>query len=174
MRLISDADLRLAEGEAMAHLHALAKDHGLDVARLFRGGDLDLFAHLSALLRLRSVRRFGARAAEGLIPKGDHMNLNLLFCLAGLVGSALRAASTYSHDTFTAKSITDVIVGGIVGVLYPLSGAPLPTDPWQAAAVVAGASYVGASVLQGVLGRLGEAKHVPILIAAFGPQRRGQ
>lgn len=102
------------------------------------------------------------------------MNTTLLLFIAGLVGSALRAASTYSHDTFSPKSITDVIVGGIVGVLYPLSGAPLPADPWQAAAVVAGASYVGASVLQGALGRLGGATAIPALTAAFGPQWPGR
>lgn len=49
------------------------------------------------------------------------MDSNVLYLgLGGLIGSALRAAITTDQKTFSRQTIADVIIGGAIGVLYPL------------------------------------------------------
>jgi len=88
----------------------------------------------------------------------------LIFLAAGALGAALRALAANDQDTFSRKSIVDVVVGALAGVLYPVFPVmALPTDAsvWQQAALVALVGYVGASIAQNTIGRIQGEKASP-------------
>ena len=77
--------------------------------------------------------------------------------LGGLVGSALKAWITASQATFSKKSIGDVLIGGAVGLLWPVLGPiPIPADLAiaQKAALVGVLAYVASDFLQNAITRV--------------------
>lgn len=80
----------------------------------------------------------------------------VLFFGGGLVGSACRAAIAPDQVTFSKKSVVDLIIGGLVGVIYPATGAPmLGANVIVQASFVAVLSYAGSGLIQDVLARAG-------------------
>lgn len=79
--------------------------------------------------------------------------------LGGLVGSALRAIGAPEQETLSRKSVVDIAIGGIIGILVPLT-VGLPAD-WPLigkAASVAILSYSGSNLLQDVSSQLAKRK----------------
>src|SRR5262245_52576735 len=98
----------------------------------------------------RSGRR---RAEEGRTT----MNPSLIFLLAGMLGAALRSLVASDQWTLSRKSVVDVVVGGLAGVLYPrfpLIGFPDGSTIWEQGAMIALLGYFGASVVQNILARI--------------------
>lgn len=83
--------------------------------------------------------------------------------LAGgaLLGSAMRAFLTPAQKTLSRKSIADVVIGGAVGLLYPLYPVvPLPggASPLQLAVVMFVLAYFSSDFLVNVVTKLGALK----------------
>lgn len=77
----------------------------------------------------------------------------LALFVGGLIGSACRAYLTKSQETFSRQSLGDVVIGAIVGVLYPqfpILG-PLAGNVVQQASMVAIMGYFGASAIQNAI-----------------------
>lgn len=88
--------------------------------------------------------KMGAAAASGV------------FFVAGLVGAGLKAYFSNDQATLGKKSVGDVILGGVSGILVPVL-LPLPTD-WnivQQGALVVGLSYFGVDLIQNALQKVG-------------------
>jgi len=80
------------------------------------------------------------------------MNLTLVFILAGIIGAGLRAFLAASQEAVSRKSVVDVIVGGLVGGLYPLYPViPLVGNWLQQGLEVALLSYVAGDVVQNAI-----------------------
>lgn len=48
------------------------------------------------------------------------MDPTIALALGGIAGSALKAFVSNDQGTFSKKSLADVLIGGAVGLLYPL------------------------------------------------------
>lgn len=86
------------------------------------------------------------------------MTATILFALGGLMGSALRVVITTDQETFSRKSVVDLIVGALIGIIYPLYPLfPLPegADLIQKSALIAVISYAGGDLVQSVMSRVG-------------------
>ena len=86
------------------------------------------------------------------------MNATIAFAIAGLVAAALKAFVSADQATLSRKSVADVLIGGAVGILYPLFPVvPLPetANLLQQAVLVGVLSYFSSDLLQGILGKLG-------------------
>lgn len=86
------------------------------------------------------------------------MNPSLAFLIAGLVAAALKSYVSADQATFSRKSVADIIIGGAVGLLYPLFPlVPLPTEATllQQAALVGVLCYFSSDLLTGILTKLG-------------------
>lgn len=86
------------------------------------------------------------------------MNETLAYFIAGLVAAGLKAFFSADQATVSRKSVADVIIGGAVGILYPLYPLfPLPAGAnlLQRAAVVLVICYVSTDLLQNILGKAG-------------------
>lgn len=84
--------------------------------------------------------------------------VSLVFFVAGVVGAACKAFFSNDQATWSRKSIGDVILGGLTGILFPLlSPVPLPEQAnlLQQAAIVAGAAYLGSDLIQNALQKFG-------------------
>jgi len=80
------------------------------------------------------------------------MTPDVWFFLGGLVGSGLKAVITTSQETFSRKSVVDIAIGGMVGVLYPLYPiVPLEGTMLQQAAEIAVISYFAGDLLQNAI-----------------------
>jgi phosphate/sulfate permease len=82
--------------------------------------------------------------------------VSVIFFVAGVVGAGLKSYLANDQTTLSKKSLGDVILGGIGGILLPLV-TPLPagTTVIQQAAIVAALSYVGVDVIQNALQKFG-------------------
>lgn len=83
---------------------------------------------------------------------------SLMFFVAGLLGAACKAYLSNDQATFSRKSVGDVVLGGLTGLLFPLlSPVPLPmhANLLQQAAMVAGAAYMGSDLIQNALQKFG-------------------
>lgn len=86
------------------------------------------------------------------------MNPSLAFLIAGLAASALKAYVSSDQATFSRKSVADILIGGAVGLLYPLFPMiPMPANASliQQAALVGVICYFSSDLLQGILSKLG-------------------
>ncbi len=81
---------------------------------------------------------------------------SLVFLLAGLVGAACKAYLSNDQATQSRKSLGDVLLGGLGGILLPTV---IPVPPaWnlvQDAALVAALTYSGVDIIQNVLQKFG-------------------
>lgn len=81
---------------------------------------------------------------------------SLVFFLAGVVGAAGKAFFSNDQATWSRKSIGDIVLGGLGGILLP-TVTPLP-PAWNVledAALIAGLSYAGVDIIQNVLQKFG-------------------
>lgn len=88
------------------------------------------------------------------------MNVSLAFGVAGLIASGLKAFVSTDQANISKKSIADVVIGGAVGVLYPLFPViPIPetASVLQQAVLVGVVSYFSSDLLTGILAKLGVA-----------------
>lgn len=86
------------------------------------------------------------------------MTETIAYLIAGLLAAVLKAYFSADQATFSRKSVADVIIGGAVGLLYPLFPlVPLPAGASliQRAAIVLVICYVSTDLLQNVLGKIG-------------------
>lgn len=86
------------------------------------------------------------------------MNVSLVFGLAGLIGSALKAWVSNDQASFSKKSVADVAIGAAVGILYPLFPViPLPESASliQQGAVIGLVSYFSSDLITNVMTKLG-------------------
>lgn len=89
------------------------------------------------------------------------MNPSLAFGLAGLIASALKVFVAGDQATLSRKSIADVILGGAIGILYPLYPiVPLPESATllQQSMAVGVVCYFGSDLITNVLAKLGVAQ----------------
>ncbi len=86
--------------------------------------------------------------------------LQIALLLAGLLGSVLKAWATQSQETFSKKSVVDVVLGGLAAVLVPqFLPSLLPPDAnlLSTFAIVAVISYASADFVQNIIGKFGVA-----------------
>ena len=72
------------------------------------------------------------------------MDPSIAFAVGGILGSSLKAVSSNDQTTFSRKSIVDIAIGGLVGILLPLFPLiPIPKDASmvQQMALVAAIAY---------------------------------
>lgn len=75
-----------------------------------------------------------------------------VYFTGGVLGSAIRAWLTTSQVTFSRKSFADVVVGGLVGIMYPLYPLiPLVGSLLQQGTEIALLSYFAGDMLQNLL-----------------------
>lgn len=89
------------------------------------------------------------------------MDVSIALAIGGLAGSLLRVVVTQDQDTFSKKSVADVVVGGAVGLLYPLYPVielPAGASILQQAALVGVISYLTGDFVQSIVGRFGSKK----------------
>lgn len=82
----------------------------------------------------------------------------LAFFAGGVVGCACRAAISKSQDFYTRKTVADLIIGGLTGIIYPvIAPIPIPSSAHaniiQQAAFVALVSYFVDHLLQNYFGQ---------------------
>lgn len=83
--------------------------------------------------------------------------LSLVLALAGVAGALARAGLTVSQPFLSRKTIGDALVGGFVGVLwplYPVIDFPASATLLQKAVIVMVIAYFAGDVLQNGLSRL--------------------
>lgn len=81
--------------------------------------------------------------------------LSIATFLGGLVGSALRAAIAPDQEFASRKTVADVLIGGLVGILVPVTvGLPEAWTLAQKFAAIAVLAYTASNVLQDVAGQL--------------------
>lgn len=86
------------------------------------------------------------------------MDASIAMALGGLIGSGLKAWVTRSQETFSRASIADVLIGGAVGILYPLFPIvelPAAATALQKAAMIGVLAYFSSDLVANVAGRLG-------------------
>lgn len=86
------------------------------------------------------------------------MNVSLVYGLAGLIGSALKAWVSNDQASLSKKSVADVAIGAAVGILYPLY--PILPIPEHASIIQQGAiigviSYFSSDLITNVMTKLG-------------------
>lgn len=89
------------------------------------------------------------------------MNVSLVYGIAGLVGSALKAWVSNDQASFSKKSLADILIGGAVGVLYPLFPLiPLPegANLLQQGAIIGVISYFSSDLITNVMTKFGITK----------------
>jgi hypothetical protein len=86
------------------------------------------------------------------------MNVSIAYGIAGLVGSALKAWVSNDQASFSKKSLADVLIGGAVGILYPLFPfVPMPDGAslLQQSALIGVVSYFSSDLITNVMTKLG-------------------
>lgn len=86
------------------------------------------------------------------------MNASLAYGIAGLVGSGLKAWVSNDQSSFSKKSLADVLIGGAVGVLYPLFPFfPMPDGATllQQSALIGVVSYFSSDLITNIMTKLG-------------------
>ena len=89
------------------------------------------------------------------------MSPTLAYGLAGLIGSGLKAWVSNDQLSWSKKSAADVLIGGAVGVLYPLFPlVPLPetANLLQQGAIIGIISYFSSDLITNVLTKFGITK----------------
>lgn len=89
------------------------------------------------------------------------MQPSVAFGLAGLIASALKVFVAGDQATISRKSIADVILGGAVGILYPLYPlVPMPEHATllQQSMLVGVICYFSSDLITNVLAKLGVAQ----------------
>lgn len=84
--------------------------------------------------------------------------LSIALFIAGLIGSALKAWATNSQETWSKKSVIDIVIGGAAAALVPyyLPSLLPSSQPLFVQAVTMGLiSYVSSDFVQNVLGKAG-------------------
>jgi len=85
----------------------------------------------------------------------------IYLALGGLVGSGLKAYVTTTQENFSKQSLADVLIGGAVGLLYPLYPVidfPAGASIVQKAVMIAVIAYFSADLIPGILSKLGVKK----------------
>ena len=80
------------------------------------------------------------------------------YAIGGLVGSAVRAVITTSQVTLSRQSIVDVLIGGAVGLLwplYPVIELPAHASTLQNATIVGLFAYMSGDFVVNALRRIG-------------------
>lgn len=86
------------------------------------------------------------------------LTISAVLFAAGLVGAAAKAWCSTDQATVSRKSIGDVLLGGLTGLLVPLFAPaflPAGANLLQQAALIALAAYTSADVIQNVLQKIG-------------------
>jgi VIT1/CCC1 family predicted Fe2+/Mn2+ transporter len=86
------------------------------------------------------------------------MQISVAFGIAGLIGSGLKAWVSNDQASLSKKSLADVLIGGAVGVLYPLMPlVPIPDHATmlQASTLIGIMSYFSSDLITNVLTKLG-------------------
>ncbi len=81
-----------------------------------------------------------------------------IYFISGLLGAAVKAYGSNDQVTFSRKSVGDLILGGLTGILLPLvtpSLIPSGANIVQQAAVVALLAYAGSDIIQNFLTKFG-------------------
>lgn len=81
-----------------------------------------------------------------------------MLALGGLIGSALKAWLTMSQNTFSKQSMADILVGGLVGLLWsvwPMFELPATASLVQKAALVGAFAYFSSDVISNLAKRFG-------------------
>lgn len=94
------------------------------------------------------------------------MNPQLAYLIAGLIGAALKAWATTSQETFSKRSVVDIILGGAAAVLIPQFAPnliPTGVSLLTQSIIVGVVSYASSDLIQNMLG-----KFVPSVQASGG------
>lgn len=86
------------------------------------------------------------------------MQVSVAFGIAGLVGSALKAWVSNDQASFSKKSLADVLIGGAVGILYPLMPfVPIPDNATllQSATLIGVVSYFSSDLITNIMTKFG-------------------
>jgi len=87
--------------------------------------------------------------------------LELWLMMGGIAGAALRVFVSNSQTTLSKQSIGDILIGGAVGLLYPLYPIlefPANASLYQKAGLIFVLSYLSADFVQNVIRKLGGVK----------------
>ncbi len=85
------------------------------------------------------------------------MDAILVLALGGILGAALRVVVTPEQPTFSRRTIADVVLGGVVGLLYPLYPVvqfPADATLLQRAAIVGLVAYFSGDLAAGLAARV--------------------
>lgn len=88
----------------------------------------------------------------------------IAMAVGGIVGSALKAFVTNSQHTLSRQSIADILIGGAVGILYPLFPLielPATASPLQKAAMIGVLAYFSSDLTANIATKLGLKKPTP-------------
>jgi VIT1/CCC1 family predicted Fe2+/Mn2+ transporter len=83
---------------------------------------------------------------------------SIAYGIAGLIGSGLKAFVSTDQANISKKSVADVVIGGAVGILYPLFPfVPIPDTAslLQQAVMIGVISYFSSDLVTGILSKLG-------------------
>lgn len=83
---------------------------------------------------------------------------SLAYGIAGLIGSGLKAWVSNDQASFSKKSLADVLIGGAVGILYPLMPfVPFPEGATllQQSAMIGVISYFSSDLITNVMTKFG-------------------
>ncbi len=86
------------------------------------------------------------------------MNVSLAYGIAGLIGSGLKAWVSNDQASLSKKSLADVLIGGAVGILYPLMPfVPFPegANLLQQSAMIGVISYFSSDLITNVMTKFG-------------------
>jgi hypothetical protein len=85
--------------------------------------------------------------------------LSIATFFGGIVGSALRAAISPDQSFASRKTVADIVIGGLVGILVPVTvGLPEAWTLEQKFAAIAVLAYTASNVLQDVAGQVARRK----------------
>ena len=84
------------------------------------------------------------------------MSIEVWLALGGVCGAALRVIVTTAQPTLSRKSMVDILIGGAVGLLYPLYPVidfPATATTLQKAAIIALLAYFASDFLVNTVSR---------------------
>lgn len=86
------------------------------------------------------------------------INEPLALAIGGVLGAAFKAWMTVSQETFSRRSVADVVIGGLVGLLwtvYPVFQLPEGASLVQKGALVGIVAYTSSDLLSNLARRFG-------------------
>lgn len=109
---------------------------------------------VAVLIGLLMVVPAWAQPSTGVSPT----TASLVFFAAGVLGAILKSYLSADQQTKSKKTLGDVILGGLTGILIPLlapSLIPANANIVQQAALVAVGAYAGSDIIQNALMKVG-------------------